>query len=1026
MPFQDQNLTPIKQSDLNLTPIQESDLFTQAATPASDSWFGSLWDSAKGLKESFDNSWLNQSFIPDSFNNIASSQAMRAIPGLNLFADIPPAQDIMTGASRIAGGLATPLNIGTAALSGGTSLAAKAGMGGLANVLNTGTKISSAPIAAHGAMNVVDPESSGLERITGGLELLGGGFGMRSKTPKFDDVLPPVKTADDLKGKWDVDESGKPFHVVDKSADPNFNQGMGDPELAGSVPYKKLADELTPIKETDLSVSSVPKASVIKIKKPTEEIIAKAEAEGYILDGVDEQNRVIMTLNSGQKITPSTIDTPVDNRTFREKHESAQIQAEKIARTPNKTGTMKVDDLIELENIENSPEGNVWKFDGIDAGRTAAIKEDIRINGIKEPLQITVSRNLSGPYKGIYVLDDGHHRLAVAKELGLNEVPVQITYTDIPGAKKSNLANTPIEQLGAKSNPISAKLPNDLKGAKPRFNIGTNSYTPEFESDLDKALFIISQKNPSKRDGDYLKFVTDTLGVDEQAAREMGKIVRTRIKAVVKGQEPGNVTIPASDNLTPPKPNANNLKPTVGDNFTDALKASANQPPGKIPPTIGQATGSVPEGPVVPPNATPEQASKLREAYELSRGLMSVDAPFLTSAAFRQAAPLVGTKNWFKAWDSAVKSFGSQKVYDDIIQKIESRPLFRKQIDGKGGEVPSYAEEIGLRMTYLTRGISKREEAIRSQWAEKIPVYGHYVRASNRAYTGFLDSLRADQLETLVNQAELQKLDPKNNLVLGRQIAEVINDATGRSSLKQTVPFTKGKEVSLEQHSKLLTDALWSPRLLNRKLRMLNPANYANVDPFVRQEMIKNLGRSAANWAAFSSLLSLAGGKITWDANNSDFGKIRFGDTRIDPGAGLLQLIVLAQRMAPEALGGGHTVSSTTGRVSEFGSTPFAKDRTQLVTDFATNQMHPTLRIAYDFGKATSENPVGLTDRTLQNFLPIFTQDLAKVMQDDPTLAKLLLGGAGGSIGLGTQTYGKGDFGKPVYVPNQWDLMVGR
>lgn len=124
-------------------------------------------------------------------------------------------------------------------------------------------------------------------------------------------------------------------------------------------------------------------------------------------------------------------------------------------------------------------------------------------------------------------------------------------------------------------------LPKDLQGAKPRYNIRDKSYSPKFESDIDRAAYITAQTNPSKRDADYLKFVMDNTGLDEKGARALGNEVKAKFKDtlknhILKGGEEGEV--PFSTHWKKQEiPNKVEV-PNDWDNIWDSIDKE-NQPP---------------------------------------------------------------------------------------------------------------------------------------------------------------------------------------------------------------------------------------------------------------------------------------------------------------------------------------------------------------------------------------------------------------------------------------------------------------
>ncbi|MFW5899543.1 MAG: ParB N-terminal domain-containing protein [Jiangellaceae bacterium] len=84
-----------------------------------------------------------------------------------------------------------------------------------------------------------------------------------------------------------------------------------------------------------------------------------------------------------------------------------------MRRTVTSATTMRVADLVALRV---KPVGRLRRGpDGVEV-----MAEDIRINGIREPLLLDRKRD------GGLHLANGNHRLAAAELLGLAEVPVQI------------------------------------------------------------------------------------------------------------------------------------------------------------------------------------------------------------------------------------------------------------------------------------------------------------------------------------------------------------------------------------------------------------------------------------------------------------------------------------------------------------------------------------------------------------------------------------------------------------------------
>tara|TARA_B100000795_G_scaffold270009_1_gene261839 strand:- start:1525 stop:5763 length:4239 start_codon:yes stop_codon:yes gene_type:complete len=81
-------------------------------------------------------------------------------------------------------------------------------------------------------------------------------------------------------------------------------------------------------------------------------------------------------------------------------------------------------------------------------------------------------------------------------------------------------------------------MPKGLAGAKPRYNYGQDSYNVKFESDVDKALYIVAGKGKSKSHEEYMRFLRGVFpdkSVEE--IKEMGTTVKAKIKDSAKNKD---------------------------------------------------------------------------------------------------------------------------------------------------------------------------------------------------------------------------------------------------------------------------------------------------------------------------------------------------------------------------------------------------------------------------------------------------------------------------------------------------------
>jgi hypothetical protein len=372
------------------------------------------------------------------------------------------------------------------------------------------------------------------------------------------------------------------------------------------------------------------------------------------------------------------------------------------------------------------------------------------------------------------------------------------------------------------------------------------------------------------------------------------------------------------------------------------------------------------------------------EIYNLSRGLLA--AGDLTSAAFRQARPAMLRSEWWKAWNNTVKSFGSEKAFKIFEDKIKSDPLVQPTtlIPGKNGGIKavSYVDQVGLKLSSL-EDFTKREEYIMSTMSERVPLgIGKVVRMSNRAATIFLNEVRLGMLKSFIKDAAAMGEDLHTNIELGKDLANLINDMTGRGSLTLTTPKIgkiASKTISAEgtPYPALANTFLFSPRLAAAQIKMynrwFNPISYVNENPIVRKEKLKALLAVAGFWGTLNSAGKLIGAEISDDSNSADFGKARFGDLRIDTAGGMQKWLVAASRLVQQK-----TTSSTTGKTRVFGEGFNAPTIGSTVGNLAYNSLHPTARFAWDLLNATDVQGSGKYGSMNLTTLNPMENDLAK------------------------------------------------
>jgi len=359
---------------------------------------------------------------------------------------------------------------------------------------------------------------------------------------------------------------------------------------------------------------------------------------------------------------------------------------------------------------------------------------------------------------------------------------------------------------------------------------------------------------------------------------------------------------------------------------------------------------------------------KAGEALNIPRSLM---ASFDLSAPLRQGVFLIGKpKQWGPAFKDMFKHAFSEKSYQGLLENIQTRPTYQLMRESK------------LAITDMSKFMDKREERFMSNWAEQIPGIGKIVRGSDRAYTGFLNKLRADVFDDLVNKLGKEQAG---------DIAKFVNSATGRGELPQV----------LKNSQALLNGAFFSPRLMFSRINMMNPQYYVSLSPAVRKEAIKSLLTFGGTVASVLGLAGLSGAEIGTDARSAGFAKIKTGNTRYDILGGFQQYAVLAYRLATNEM-----VSSTTGKEFSLDEGYKAPGRLGIIGRFLSSKESPI--VGFVAGMLSGQDSMGQefrpTPEIINRFIPMLIQDLTDTMGEYGTEKGALMQSPG-VFGVGTQTY---------------------
>lgn len=273
------------------------------------------------------------------------------------------------------------------------------------------------------------------------------------------------------------------------------------------------------------------------------------------------------------------------------------------------------------------------------------------------------------------------------------------------------------------------------------------------------------------------------------------------------------------------------------------------------------------------PIRTPRGLTIARKALDIASDAVNSSRSVVTaydlSAPFRQGGIVSITHPAAipKAYTLMLRAAKSDKSAEAVARLLRQKPNY-----------PLY-KESGL---YLSDTDEAAEEVFKAVFARKIPG----VKLSERAYNAYLNSVRTDSFDSLVDAL---KASSGNSEVTGKElkaIANYVNVATGRGPIG-----------AAEKYANELSTILFAPKLTASRWQFLFGQPLYEGSARSRMILAGEYGKYLAGLGTLYGLSKMAGAEVSWNPRSTDFGKIRFGENRIDPLSGLGKHATFAARI---------------------------------------------------------------------------------------------------------------------------------
>jgi len=365
-----------------------------------------------------------------------------------------------------------------------------------------------------------------------------------------------------------------------------------------------------------------------------------------------------------------------------------------------------------------------------------------------------------------------------------------------------------------------------------------------------------------------------------------------------------------------------------------------------------------------------------RRVVETVNILRTLKATADMSATLRQGIvasvghPVIATKAFGKSFKAFFSTYTTEQI-DAAIRGVDHHYL---------------REKSGLYLSPVGEGkgrVTAREEMFMSRLAEKIPVWGAVIRASERHMVTHLNLLRSGMFDQFLAK------NPNATHAELSAWANWVNVCTGRGDLGRWA--AGANELSL---------LFFAPRFAASRIQTPYMVFKHWKEPRVRKAIARDMAAFAALGVTTLVLADLAGLEVGTDPREPDFGRIRIDDTRIDIWGGLQQPMRVVTRI-------GLRLTDRTGLTGKHLSDYEKKiDPLELLGRFAAYKLGPGITLPLELykGKTIVGEPVTPLETAGSAIVPMVIEDIWEAYQLEGLPAAALSGGLN-FMGVTTNTY---------------------